>query len=110
MTATLLQPWTDGTVYQNYVMDDKTHKLRPITEVENDIVDWCFSKGNRTANEACKNIGYCKFEMEPFSSDELLEAAEYINGIEFFDKGYKSKLTKHLLEVLDDYIREKKGV
>ena len=87
-----LEPYTDGTIYDNYVFDEEKKELRGIVEVERLIVDYCFVHSHHI-NNACAELGYRKFEREFFSSKILIEAGKAIYEKEYNNKR-KTKIAK----------------
>ena len=93
--------------YWNTVFDDKLKHSRPLTDLEYDIVKYCF--GKEYINNACAELAYADFEKEMFSSDDLLNAAKSIYGYITENKVYKSKVVKEFLELLPKYIKKHGG-
>ena len=104
MTAKTLEPWSDGNSYKNTVWDNQKQETRPLTELEDKIIEWCLPYYNHIS-PACEELGYDRFEMEMFSSDDLLKAGEdiyeYLNTQK---SGRKSELEKELLECIPEYL------
>ena len=111
MTVKTLKPWSDGNSYKNTVWDNQKMETRPLTELEDKIVEWCLPYYNHIS-PACEELGYNRFEMEMFSSDYLLKAGEYIyEYLNTQKSGRKSELEKELLECIPEYLSSRqKGV
>lgn len=100
-----LTPWTDDTFYKNYVFDCDKKALRGITEIEKLITEFCFGKTS-SYSDACSELGYCRFEMEPFNSKTLLQAAKDIYEKESKTSGNKSKVVMRLVTEIPGYIEQ----
>ncbi len=97
----------DGGFYWNTVFDEKLQHCRPLTDLEYDIVKYCF--GKEYISDACGELAYADFEKEMFSSDDLLQAAHDIYDHITKNKIYKSKIVKKFLELLPKYIKKHGG-
>ena len=103
-TNTDLEPWTDGTLYKNYVYDNETKELRPISMTEKLIVEYCFPPEHHI-NSSCAELGYNKFEMEYFNTKDLFEAGLAVYEHLSDSRRYKSKIAKLLLNELPIYLK-----
>ena len=99
----LLEPWTNGSMYKNYVFDDNKKELRGITKIEYMITEYCFSHSHHL-NRACEELGYNKFEMEPYHTNSIKDAGQAIYDHEQLKKGYRSKFIQSLLKELPEYL------
>ena len=57
-----MEPWTDGSAYINYVKEND--ELRPITEIEYDIVEYC-QEPKQQYNVFCERVAFNYMAYKP---------------------------------------------